>query len=48
MASLSIVVHKAERVLALYDGGVLAASMPVALGFAPEGHKSREGDGKTP
>lgn len=48
MASLSIVVHKAERVLALYNGGVLAASMPVALGFAPEGHKSREGDGKTP
>ncbi len=44
----SIVVHKAARTLELYCGQKLAARYNSSLGFAPEGHKGREGDGKTP
>jgi hypothetical protein len=47
-APRAIVVRKGERVLELRCGGVLAARYPVSLGFAPEGHKAREGDGRTP
>jgi len=43
-----IVVKKAERTLALYDGEKLVAVYPIGLGFTPEGHKKREGDGATP
>jgi murein L,D-transpeptidase YafK len=44
----TIEVFKAARRLELKrDGGVLK-SYRVALGFAPEGHKEREGDGRTP
>jgi hypothetical protein len=47
-APRSIVVRKGERVLELRCGATLAARYPVSLGFAPEGHKAREGDGRTP
>lgn len=44
----NIVVNKADRTLHLYDGEEIAVTMKIALGFTPEGHKQREGDGKTP
>jgi murein L,D-transpeptidase YafK len=44
----SIVVRKSERSLELRCGPALAARYPVSLGFAPEGPKAREGDGRTP
>jgi murein L,D-transpeptidase YafK len=43
-----IVIRKSDRVLELYDGEKLIKSYTVVLGFAPEGDKEREGDGKTP
>lgn len=43
-----IVVEKSARHLTLYRGENPVAVMPVALGFAPEGDKLRQGDGKTP
>ncbi len=43
-----IIVHKADRLLYIYDDDALVASMNIALGFTPKGHKQREGDGKTP
>jgi len=43
-----IVVEKSKRSLSLYAKDKLLQSYRVALGFAPEGHKFQEGDGKTP
>ncbi|MEL6318401.1 MAG: L,D-transpeptidase family protein [Pseudomonadota bacterium] len=43
-----IEVRKADRLLLLFRGEKELARYEVALGFAPEGHKTREGDGKTP
>jgi L,D-transpeptidase catalytic domain len=50
-----IYVQKSIRRLGLYRAGVLAVQpsgapgcFPVGLGFAPEGTKRREGDGRTP
>ncbi len=43
-----IVVKKSLRLLELWDGDSLVGSYPVGLGFSPEGHKQKEGDGKTP
>ncbi|MEM9596209.1 MAG: L,D-transpeptidase [Acidobacteriota bacterium] len=43
-----IVVHKSSRELWLYEGEIVVRRFPVGLGFAPEGHKAREGDGATP
>ena len=43
-----VVVKKADRTLTLYQGDEEIARYDVALGFAPEGDKQREGDGKTP
>ena len=43
-----IIVKKAERLLELWQGETLIRSFPVGLGWAPEGHKQMEGDGKTP
>lgn len=43
-----VVIHKSERALGLYLDGRLAATYRVALGSNPEGHKQREGDGRTP
>ena len=41
-------VHKAARLIFLYDGQMLLAKFPIALGQTPVGHKEREGDKKTP
>lgn len=43
-----LVVHKTSRTLDVYDGLLLVKTYPIALGFAPDGDKEREGDGKTP
>ena len=43
-----MVVRKGERQLELWDGATLCARYPIALGFAPQGHKAQEGDGRTP
>lgn len=43
-----VVVRKAVRRVLLYRSGVQAGCWPAGLGFSPEGHKSREGDGRTP
>lgn len=44
----AIAVHKAARQMDLFAGDVLVRSYRVDLGFAPEGHKQFEGDGRTP
>jgi murein L,D-transpeptidase YafK len=41
-------VDKSDRQLQLLRDGTVIASFPVALGFAPEGHKTQQGDGRTP
>lgn len=43
-----ILIEKAARRLTVFRGGVALRTYPVALGFAPEGHKLRQGDGRTP
>lgn len=44
----AVVVLKGERRLILRRGEVEIAAYDIALGFAPQGHKRREGDGRTP
>lgn len=44
----SVQVHKADRKMYLLHHGKVLKSFDIALGFAPEGHKQFEGDGKTP
>lgn len=48
MKNPRIVIRKKDRRLELFDGETLIKTYPIALGFAPEGNKEREGDGKTP
>ncbi len=43
-----VVVRKAERRLYLMRGTTVLRSFSVALGLAPDGHKTREGDFRTP
>ena len=43
-----IVIKKRDRVLEVFDAGRLIKSYTIVLGFAPEGDKEVEGDGKTP
>jgi len=43
-----VLVDKSDRQLYLMRGGAVWKSYPVGLGFAPEGHKRQEGDGRTP
>ena len=43
-----VVVDKSERLLFLMSGEDVLASFPVALGQEPIGHKSEEGDSRTP
>lgn len=48
LAAPRIVVHKKDRLLELWDGDTLVKTYGVALGLAPEGHKVKQGDNKTP
>ncbi|MDQ2066443.1 L,D-transpeptidase family protein [Xinfangfangia sp. CPCC 101601] len=43
-----ILVEKSARRITLYQDGIAVRVWPMALGFAPEGDKTREGDGRTP
>ena len=43
-----IVVKKKERKLEVFDDEKLVKTYKIGLGFAPEGDKETEGDGKTP
>jgi murein L,D-transpeptidase YafK len=43
-----IEIHKSWRLLSLQASGRNVLNCRIALGFAPEGHKEREGDGRTP
>ena len=44
----SVYVMKSERLLLLLNGNEVVRSYEMEMGFAPEGHKEFEGDGKTP
>jgi hypothetical protein len=43
-----VVVRKAKRRLLVFADGAATHCFPIALGFAPVGHKQVQGDGKTP
>jgi murein L,D-transpeptidase YafK len=43
-----VVVHKSARRLELLRGGEILRSYRIALGLAPQGHKERAGDFRTP
>ncbi len=43
-----ILVEKSKRTLSLYSKNQLIKKYSIALGPNPEGHKTQEGDGKTP
>lgn len=43
-----IVIEKSARRMTAFQDGVPVRSYPIALGFAPEGNKTQEGDGRTP
>lgn len=43
-----IVVEKAARRMQLWQGDRVVRTYRIALGFAPQGDKDRQGDGKTP
>ena len=43
-----IVIDKSERRMQLMQDGKPVRTYQIALGFTPEGDKSRQGDGKTP
>lgn len=43
-----LIVRKEKRELQFFDAGKLVKTYKIALGFAPEGDKEIEGDGKTP
>ena len=48
MKNPRLVVEKKDRNLKIYDGEKLIKTYKIALGFAPEGDKEKQGDGKTP
>ncbi|MFN4171858.1 MAG: murein L,D-transpeptidase family protein [Pseudorhodobacter sp.] len=43
-----VIVSKADRKMQLFHHQRVLKTYDIALGFAPEGHKQFEGDGKTP
>ena len=47
-AVTQVLVMKNERRMHLLHGAEVLKSVDIGLGFAPRGHKSFEGDGKTP
>ncbi len=44
----AIVVKKKERKLYVYEGDSIVKTYNIGLGFAPDGDKEKQGDGKTP
>lgn len=48
MENPNILVKKKARKLQIFDGEKLIKTYTISLGFAPEGDKEIEGDGKTP
>lgn len=48
MAAPRIVIEKAKRRLAVFDGESVVAEFGIGLGFTPDGDKAIEGDGRTP
>ena len=43
-----IIIEKSKRVLMLFRNEELVKTFPISLGGTPKGHKSMEGDKKTP
>lgn len=43
-----IVIDKSDRQMQVFADGRLLKTYPIALGFAPDGAKERQGDGRTP
>lgn len=43
-----IIVRKSQRQMFVLNGSTVLAAHDVDLGFAPTGHKTRRGDGRTP
>ena len=43
-----ILIMKADRKMYLLEGDKKVREYKISLGFAPEGHKQKQGDGKTP
>ena len=41
-------VDKSDRELRIYNGPDVIRTFDIGLGFSPQGHKKKEGDGKTP
>jgi murein L,D-transpeptidase YafK len=48
MENPHILIQKKKRKLKIYDSKKLVKTYNISLGFAPEGDKETEGDGKTP
>ena len=48
LQNISLVVDKKERTISLYSRDTFVKSWPVAFGSSPRGHKTREGDSRTP
>ena len=48
LAGPRLLVRKKERRVVLYDGEAVVRVYRMVLGFAPEGDKVRQGDGRTP
>ena len=43
-----ILIEKAKRRMTLFQNGTPVREYKIALGFAPTGHKTEQGDGRTP
>ncbi|MBL4629238.1 MAG: L,D-transpeptidase family protein [Roseicyclus sp.] len=43
-----VVIHKTDRILMLFHNDEILETYEIELGFAPDGHKLEEGDGRTP
>lgn len=46
--TVHIKILKQKRILELYGDDIQIGAFPIALGWAPEDHKEKEGDGRTP
>lgn len=43
-----ILIEKSKRLMSVFHNNKLIKTYKIALGFSPIGHKTKEGDGKTP